>query len=230
MKLPEWTTLSEITKLSTPWFTLFGERLVLQDPSSNDKNKNNNNNKIMDYWRVERADSVVVMMIHPKFNAILLPQPIYRPGIKRATLDFCGGRVDPSKSTGGGGEATTTTTAADMDVSSTTTTITAAAKQIVERELHLDSSSSSSSSSIQSIQALNPDTPWPVNSSFSNQGLYGYVCELKEDALFKKEHVVTYPHTKEGCHHQLLADFSCLQCRAVLLEYLYQEQNPFFES
>lgn len=47
--------------------------------------------KILEYWRIEKADSVIVLPIQD--GQFLLPPPSYRPGPGQVTLDFPGGRV-----------------------------------------------------------------------------------------------------------------------------------------
>lgn len=60
---------------------------------------------------------------------------------------------------------------------------------------------------------------WAVNSSFSNQKLYGFVAHIHSiSTLFPKAIATTYPANAAGAH-QLLQDLNCLQCRAVLLEW-----------
>ncbi len=72
-----WEAGNRFANLSTPWFTLIGEHIQTGDQT-------------LDYWRVEKADSVIILPIQN--NQILLPAPTYRPGIGSETLDFPGGR------------------------------------------------------------------------------------------------------------------------------------------
>jgi ADP-ribose pyrophosphatase YjhB (NUDIX family) len=44
----------------------------------------------LEYWRVERAPSLIVAAAHN--GRLLIPQPQFRPGLGRATLDLPGGR------------------------------------------------------------------------------------------------------------------------------------------
>jgi len=74
----KWTVVKELKRVSTPWLTLIGERL------------NDNNNHQLDYWRVEKPNGILVIVVQN--NQILLPKPFYRPGIGRYTLDLPGGR------------------------------------------------------------------------------------------------------------------------------------------
>ena len=74
-----WKTLDRIVEINSHWVKLIAEHLE------------NTEGQILEYWRVERADSVVVLTIQD--NKLLFPVPMYRPGIGETTLDFPGGRV-----------------------------------------------------------------------------------------------------------------------------------------
>lgn len=65
--------------IDSPWLTLYGEKLK------------DDQGRILEYWRVEKADSVIVIPLQNQ--RLLLPKPSYRPGIQAMTLDFPGGRV-----------------------------------------------------------------------------------------------------------------------------------------
>lgn len=79
MKSQLWKTLSRFVEIKSPWLTLIGEKLQ------------NNQDKILDYWLIEKADSVIVI---PILNQrLLLPISTYRPGFQQITLDFPGGRL-----------------------------------------------------------------------------------------------------------------------------------------
>ncbi len=59
-----------------------------------------------------------------------------------------------------------------------------------------------------------------MNSSFSNQKLYGFVAHIKDITKLVPELVaVTYALTSDGVQN-LLEKITCLQCRAVLLEWI----------
>ena len=75
----QWPTLDRFVEIRSPWLTLIGE--TLQDEQQ----------QVLDYWRIEKADSVVILAIQS--GQFLLPVPMYRPGLGEATLDFPGGRV-----------------------------------------------------------------------------------------------------------------------------------------
>ena len=77
--------LQPLARLNNKWVTLIGERVE------------DENGKLLDYWRVERPDSVIVI---PIFNEkILLPRAYYRHGIGDLTHDFPGGRIDGNDTT-----------------------------------------------------------------------------------------------------------------------------------
>jgi len=70
---------------------------------------------------------------------------------------------------------------------------------------------------------------WAVNSSFSNQKLYGFVAHIQGSSdLLSNTVAETYPVSSVGVH-QLLQDLNCLQCRAVLLEWVLR-RNAFAQS
>ncbi|MGB5769882.1 MAG: NUDIX hydrolase, partial [Crocosphaera sp.] len=88
-----------------------------------------------------------------------------------------------------------------------------AALEILSRELGINNVD---------LVSLNPlnQIGWVINSSFSNQKLYGFVAEISPQTIINGERVAkTYPTTSEGIN-QLLKDLTCLQCRAVLREWL----------
>lgn len=78
-----WQLHDRFLEIRSPWMTLFGEHL--QDQQG----------KILEYWRIEKADSVIVLSIQG--DRFLLPAPSYRPGVGQATLDFPGGRISPNQ-------------------------------------------------------------------------------------------------------------------------------------
>ena len=174
----DWQTLERFVEIRSSWLTLIGEKL--QDSQQ----------RILDYWRVEKADSVVIVTIQS--SRFLLPKPTYRPGVGKATLDFPGGRVLPEQ-----------------------TTI-EAAKIILKRELGI---------CLSDIISLNPlnQNGWAINSSFSNQKLFGFVANINSQTLVNPEKLTptTYLNTNCGIN-KLLQDLNCLQCRAVLLEWRKQ--------
>lgn len=172
-----WQILDRFVEIRSPWLTLIGEHL--QDDQE----------EILDYWRVEKADSVVIVTIQG--GKFLFPVPSYRPGVGEATLDFPGGRVNPNQ------------------------TPVAAVPGILSQELGV------CEDAIANLTPLN-STGWAINSSFSNQNLYGFVAELDATVAVNPNRLgTTYPTTSPGIY-SLLQDLTCLQCRAVLLEWQSQ--------
>ncbi|MFH7242563.1 MAG: NUDIX hydrolase [Spirulina sp.] len=169
-----WPVQQILLDLRNPWLRLVGERLQTPDQQT------------VDYWRVEKADSAIVLPIWRE--QVVLPPAVYRPGLGKATLDLPGGRV-----------------VAGQDPA-------VAAQAILRRELGIDATS------IVTLERLNTEG-WPVNSSFSNQRLFGFRAKLTDvDHSFSpgSQH---YPFTPAGLR-DLLHKVSCLQCRAVMLEVL----------
>ncbi|WP_204104032.1 MULTISPECIES: NUDIX hydrolase [Spirulina sp. CCY15215] len=173
-----WQTHDRLVEINSPWVKLICDRLE------------DNTGKCLDYWRVEKADSVIILTLQR--DRFLLPKPSYRPGIGQVTLDFPGGRIsnkqNPEK----------------------------AIALILKRELGI------LPEAIQQLTPLNTEG-WIVNSSFSNQKLYGFVANLSPDIAIDPELLgFTYPVTSQGIH-SLLQQLTCLQCRALLLD--YQQSN-----
>lgn len=171
----DWQTLERFVEIRSSWLTLIGEKL--QDEQQ----------RILDYWRVEKADSVIIVTIQS--GLFLLPKPSYRPGVKKATLDFPGGTVLPEQTT------------------------VEAATIILKRELEIKESD------IISLKPLN-QIGWAINSSFSNQKLFGFVAEINSQTVINADKLTTttYTNTVSGINN-LLQHLTCLQCRAVLLEW-----------
>ncbi len=169
-----WTLQNRLLHLQTKWLTLIGEHL--QDP----------NGTLHEYWRIEKADSLIVLPLQNQ--QILLPPPVYRPGLGTATLDLPGGRCP-----------------AEQDRESV-------AIAILQRELGLPAPA------IDHLTPLNTEG-WPINSSFSNQKLYGYIAQIRPDAIVLPEYLeAAYPANESGVR-SLLARIQCLQCRLVLREW-----------
>jgi hypothetical protein len=94
-----------------------------------------------------------------------------------------------------------------------------AATKIVQRELAVPAAA------IIALTPLNQDG-WLVNSSFSNQRLYGFVAQL--DATYPPQAAyVSFPANNMGVR-ALKNRLSCLQCRAVLQE--WQDQVSATEN
>lgn len=175
MNSADWQIRDRFLELRCPWLTLIGEHL--QEPQQG---------QILEYWRVEKADSVIILPIQN--HQIILPPPTYCPGLGKSTMDFPGGRLPEGQQPG---------------------TIVAT---ILQRELGV------AVEEITEILPLNSQG-WAVNSSFSNQKLYGFVADLLSTAQIPVNFVgSTYATTDRGIR-SLLKSLTCLQCRSVLLEW-----------
>lgn len=169
-----WRVEERFLELRSKWLTLIGEKL--QDDHGH----------ILEYWRVEKADSVVVLPIHK--NSLILPPPSYRPGVGKLTLDFPGGRVCDGES---------------LEVT---------VFNILLRELGI------AEHYVTKISALN-NQGWLINSSFSNQKLYGFVAEIQSNVEIDAEYIgASYPINSNGVN-DLLNHLHCLQCRAVFMQW-----------
>ena len=180
MNAKDWQIHDRFLELNSRWITLIGEHL--QDPQG----------RVLEYWRVEKAHSVIILPIQN--HQLILPPPMYRPGVGRATWDFPGGRVPAEKK--------------PDEIASV----------ILQRELGVVA---------EEIARLTPlnNQGWAVNSSFSNQKLYGFVANLQPTAQIIPEFIGSiYPTTKEGIQ-SLLKSLTCLQCRAVLMEWRHYHQG-----
>jgi len=187
LSAPNWQVRDRFFELHSRWILLIGEHL--QDHQG----------QILEYWRIEKADSVIVLPIQKnsyaasKEHFILLPSLSYRPGVGQATLDFPGGRIAEGQSPAEAAIAT------------------------LQRELGIVPSI------ITELIALNQQG-WAINSSFSNQKLYGFVAHIQEGAPLGSDFIAnTYPANSDGIH-QLLQEMNCLQCRAVLMEWWLRQR------
>lgn len=175
-----WLVQQILMDLQNPWLRLVGERLQTPDQHT------------VDYWRVEKADSALVLPIWR--GQVVVPPGVYRPGVGQATLDLPGGRVAP-----------------DQDPAD-------AAQAILQRELGVESTG------IVTLERINAEG-WPVNSSFSNQHLFGFWATLTDADHPFPTGSQYFPFTPEGLR-QLLQQIACLQCRAVMLEVLLSLESP----
>lgn len=175
-----WQVHDRFLELRSHWFTLIGEHLETETGQQ------------LEYWRVERADSVIVLPIANQ--QFLLPRPMYRPGTGTDTLDFPGGRLPENL------------------------TPIAAAPLILQKELGI------SHTEIASLTPMNA-IGWAINSSFSNQVLYGFVAQLRLAQQVADDRLAgRFETTRLGVQH-LLSHLTCLQCRALLLEWwLHQSE------
>lgn len=177
-----WDVVAALATVRSPWLTLIGERL--QDPQG----------QIHDYWRVKKADSVIILPLHR--GDLLLPPRQYRPGVGAYTWDFPGGRLPLGEK--------------PEDI----------APVILARELGVEEEG------IATLTALNPEG-WLINSAFSNQRLYGFIAHLTLDAIIPTATIGgRYPFTPSGIA-QVCKQLTCLQCRAILLEYCLAQAPDF---
>lgn len=175
-----WKTINTFVQIESPWLTLIGE------------NVHDESQQKLEYWRVEKADSVIALPIYN--DQIVLAQPYYRHGIQEMTYDFPGGRK------GSGDELKKTVF------------------DILKRELAIDKRE------IESVSSIN-DEGWNINSSFSNQKLFGFVAEISSSFQFKNlQNIHLFPLSEKNIN-KLLLKLNCLQCRALLLEWYYRKNK-----
>ena len=168
-----WICLGGFAEVKNPWLTLKGERW------------RDNDQRVLDYWRVEKADSLI--LLPQQGDRLLLPKPVFRPGIGEATWDFPGGRL--------------------TDLALVDQTL----RDILQRELAL------SPTAVLQTRPINP-RGWAVNSSFSNQKLYGYWVNIDPDYELNEIEIGAEFEIPQQLP-QLLNLLSCLQCRALLREW-----------
>lgn len=173
--MADWQVRDRFLDLQTRWMTLIGEHLETD------------RGEFLEYWRIERSHSVIVLPL--RAGSLILPKPMYRPGVGQTTLDFPGGRW-PAK----------------VDIET-------AAQQILQRELGLPSTA------LISLNRLN-EIGWPVNSSFSNQRVYGLVAQLDPEQR-PSVPFLDFATNPEGIA-DLAEQLQCLQCRMVLREWQLQ--------
>lgn len=87
---------------------------------------------------------------------------------------------------------------------------------ILERELNVPAAA------IRNIYGLNKKK-WIINSSFSNQALWGFIVEIDELFRIPESCIGTNVIANDNGVSELLMQLDCLQCRMVLLE--WQRQN-----
>ncbi len=73
-----WQRDKRIVTIESPWVRMIAEQW--RDETGQQ----------LDYWRVERVPSLIVAAVHN--GQLLIPQPQFRPGLGRPTLDLPGGR------------------------------------------------------------------------------------------------------------------------------------------
>ncbi len=147
---------------------------------------------MLHYWRVEKADSVIV--IPKQGQTLFLPPPTYRPGVQTCTWDFPGGRASP-----------------DVPLPD-------AARQILTRELGV------LPHDLVDLKPINSEG-WLIDSSFSNQRLYGFIADIEPQAVVPAENIGAVFQMSGQELTALFEHLTCLQCRALLLEWLRQESR-----
>jgi hypothetical protein len=75
-----WQVLSHKVAVDSRWVKVYEEHLL------------DDTGKELEYWRVERSDSVIVLV--RQNGLFLMPRKQWRPGVGLRTLDFPGGRID----------------------------------------------------------------------------------------------------------------------------------------
>ena len=178
-----WRRLKILATLTSPWVSVYAEQWC------------DGGEEIVDYWRVERPDSVIVVPFHR--GDFVLPRPIFRPGIGRATWDFPGGRLG-----------------ADCDPVDFV-------PRVLERELNVPAVA------IGRPRVINA-RPWSVDSAFSNQRLWGFSVEIAND--FELDAGVVGWRCRSGSAGvaELLGVLECLQCRALLLQLVFDCKDEFY--
>lgn len=173
----EWHYKNTMVTIASPWVTIHGEHWL------------DHQGRLLEYWRVEKNHSVIVLPIQA--DMLLLPPPQFRPGVGRATLDFPGGRLPDGMT--------------PLEI----------APRLLQKELRLKADN------ILALSTLNEEG-WMINSSFSNQLLFGVVATINPAARLEPDIAAS----RVVCHPaelgDLLARLDCLQCRAILQEYLLQ--------
>lgn len=151
----------------------------------------------LEYWRIEKTDSVIVL-------------PIQRDLLGQSHI-----LLPPASFRPGVGQVTLDFPGGRRLAGQSPEK---AAIAILHRELGIEATA------IAQLTPLNPDG-WAINSSFSNQKLYGFIAQLEVSISQPPElTAIAYPATATGLC-QLLAELTCLQCRAVLLEWRTYVEN-----
>ena len=188
-----WTYMSEIARIQSPWITIVAEHFQ------------NEKHVPIDYWRIERPDSVIVIVLHNEM--LLFPKAQYRPGINETTLDFCGGRVPPGME----GDPVR------------------AVPGIVERELGFHMKQEEENIKYE-VTSLNTNCDgWPVDSSVSSQRLFGFLVNIRDDVeLDEKSLHERKVNVNNATDVSLLfsQDLKCLQCRSLLMEWILHHNGP----
>lgn len=178
--MSDWNLLNEFVRIGSKWVTLIGERWLC------DKGEE------LEYWRVEKVDSVIVLPIQA--GRMFCVKPAFRVGVHRSTLDFPGGRLPEGMQ--------------PKEV----------VASLLERELSIPITA------IRNTIELNK-TKWIINSSFSNQGLWGFVAEIDQAFSIPESCLGANVMANDRGISDLLSRLDCLQCRMVLLEWQQQKER-----
>ena len=176
MENNNWQLLHRLVKIKSSWVTLLEERYL--DHANNEIN----------YWRVEKADSIIIIPVcHNKF---IFPNPTFRPGAGKITLDFPGGRVLKEQA------------------------LHEAARDILHRELNIKPKQQ-----IQiSLKQIYSQGLY-INSSFSSQKIFGFVAHIDASHFPEQfKDLITYDINQETFNY-LSKELECFQCRSLLMEY-----------
>lgn len=84
--MKKWQVLEEVFAIKTKWVDFVYEKLL-------DEQDNH-----LDYYRVARADSVVILPFLDE--KLVAPKAYYRHGVGKMTLDFPGGRIESGEDVG----------------------------------------------------------------------------------------------------------------------------------
>ena len=213
--MKEWKREDRFFQLRTPWAAFFGEHLI------DDKGAR------LEYYRVEKADSVIVVPVQG--DRLLFPKNQYRPGAGKVTLDFPGGRVDEKRG------------------------VAASAARIIEKELGIPaepagaarpaattetsaSAGSTASHGVASapgpasggkaaVELLSP-RGYLINSSFSDQRQFNAIARIPEDMRIPDEYLGTVRALEDEDIVALLSELECAQCRLALYEFLRSQELP----
>jgi hypothetical protein len=179
----EWRKLNHVATIASEWVTVLLERW--QEASGAE----------LDYWRVEKPDSAIVIPVQG--DSLLIPKPAFRPGVGHSTLDFPGGRVSKGK--------------APVEM----------VPEVLGRELGI------SPSAIMKFESIN-SMGWAIDSSFSNARLWGFTAWIDPNFLLSAEFLGDrIAFDREGIT-RLLEDLRCLQCRALLMQWLTSKNSGVF--
>jgi NUDIX domain. len=179
----KWIKMGDIARIESPWISLIAERL--KDPERDN---------VMDYWRIERADSAIIIVVQG--NKLIFPKHQFRPGIGRLTLDFPGGRIKNGQKP------------------------IEAVKGILEKELGVTESDFDENG----IVKLTDENGLYVDSSVSSQKLHGFVVTLNIDAKIDKNKIYSRDYMLDNANDMdvlLKKDLLCLQCRSLLMEWMF---------